>query len=210
MVRRRTRNLWIASLILQRKMNVWKSFDKQMRELPQHAIQDFVIQKVVTFACSITMTCLNRPTLKNVYGFSTSHSEFAFCNSYNVVFGEEEFFTLLDMKEVKSFSEPIAHHLFQWFGTRPIQTAAVSTNPFGFSMNIGIFGWPMAKVGHWGHTIPEFLQWYRKLSSGRYEEILKSGYRVNNFAKAMRREISGICTSTFRILPVGTHSLTKP
>jgi glycosyltransferase involved in cell wall biosynthesis len=50
----------------------------------------------------------------------------------------------------------------------------------------------MAKAGHWGYTIREFLQWYRKQGSGRYEQILQSGYMNDNFARVMREKYASL------------------
>ena len=63
----------------------------------------------------------------------------------------------------------------------------------------------MAKTGHWGYTIHEFLQWYRKRGNGRYEEIMRSGNVNADFEAMMLRKYEGL-EKTFPE-PVRRHPL---
>lgn len=124
--------------------------------------------------------------------FLDSNSEFSFCNSYNVIFGSQEFLWTQGFERAKDYlkansAPPIAvirREAFEAVG--------------GFDATIRIlyedwdFWLKMANMGYWGYTIPEYLQWYRKLESGRYEQILKSGYDNADFAVAMQKKYPGL------------------
>jgi glycosyltransferase involved in cell wall biosynthesis len=145
------------------------------------------------YICLLDHDDMLEPTyLEKCVWFLDSNPEFAFCNSYSVVFGEQEFLWTTGFERGKAFLQAnsgppisvIRHTAFEECG--------------GFDASIRVlyedwdFWLAMAKAGHWGYTIKEFLQWYRKLGSGRYEQILQSGYVNDEFAEAMKRKYAGI------------------
>ncbi|MBT9173978.1 MAG: putative glycosyltransferase EpsH [Syntrophomonadaceae bacterium] len=130
--------------------------------------------------------------LEKAVWFLDSNPEFAFCNAYSVVFGDEEYLWTTGFERGK------AH--VQANSGPPIsvirQSAYADCGGFDESIRFGHEDWDfwlaMAKIGHWGYTIPEFLQWYRKRGSGRYEEIMRSGNVNAEFAAMLRQKYAGL------------------
>ena len=130
--------------------------------------------------------------LEKCVWFLESNPEFAFCNSYSVVFGEHEYLWRT------GFERGSAH--IQANSGPPIsvirRSAYDDCGGFDESIRFGHEDWDfwlaMANVGHWGYTIPEFLQWYRKRGDGRFEQIMRSGDVNDQFEKLIRRKYSGL------------------
>jgi glycosyltransferase involved in cell wall biosynthesis/uncharacterized coiled-coil protein SlyX len=145
------------------------------------------------YICLLDHDDMFEPTyLEKCAWFLDSNPEFSFCNSYSVVFGEQEFFWTMGYERGKEFlrgnsAPPLS--VIQ-------RTAFAECGGFDESIRVLYEDWDfwlaMAKAGHWGYTIKEFLQWYRKLGHGRFEQILKSGYDSNNFARVMQQKYAGI------------------
>lgn len=145
------------------------------------------------YICLLDHDDMLEPTyLEKCAWFLDSNPEFAFCNSYNVFFGEQEFLWKAGFERGKDF--------LQANSAPPISVIRYSaySDCGGFDESIRVlyedwdFWLKMAKSGYWGYTIPEFLQWYRKLGSGRYEQIVQSGYTNDEFAKVMQQKYAGI------------------
>jgi len=130
--------------------------------------------------------------LEKCVWFLDSNPEFAFCNSYSVIFDEQEFLWTTGFERGKAF--------LQANSGPPIsvvrRTAFKDCGGFDASIRVLYEDWDfwlaMAKTGYWGYTIKEYLQWYRKLGSGRYEQILQSGYKNDRFAKDMQTKYAGL------------------
>jgi len=145
------------------------------------------------YICLLDHDDMLEPTyLEKCIWFLDSNHEFAFCNSYSVVFGDQEFLWTTGFEWGKA-------HLQANSGP-PIsvirRTAYEDCGGFDESIRVLYEDWDfwlaMAKAGYWGYTIREFLQWYRKLGSGRYEKILQSGYDNEEFARMMHRKYEGL------------------
>lgn len=145
------------------------------------------------YLCLLDSDDLIEPTyLEKCAWFLDSNPEFAFCNAYSVVFGDQEYLWTTGFERGKA-------HLQANSGP-PIsmirRTAYLDCGGFDESIRFGHEDWDfwlaMAKAGHWGYTIPEFLQWYRKRGNGRFEQIMKTGGVNDEFEKLMRRKYSGL------------------
>jgi len=148
------------------------------------------------YICLLDHDDMLEPTyLEKCVWFLDSNPEFAFCNSYSVFFGEQEFLWTTGFERGNAF--------LQANSGPPIsvvrRTAYEDCGGFDESISFFYEDWDfwlaMAKAGHWGYTIREFLQWYRKLSSGRYEQILQLGYDNNEhpeFARMMQQKYEGL------------------
>ena len=130
--------------------------------------------------------------LEKCVWFLDSNPEFAFCNSYSVVFGDEEYLWTTGFERGKL-------HLKANSGP-PISVirrdAFLDSGGFDESIRFGHEDWDfwlaMAKAGHWGHTIPEYLQWYRKRGNGRFEQIMRTGDANRNFEKLIHEKYAGL------------------
>lgn len=145
------------------------------------------------YICLLDSDDMVEPTyLEKCIWFLDSNPEFAFCNSYSVVFGEQEFLWTTGFERGKA-------HLQANSGP-PIsvirRSAYADCGGFDESIRFGHEDWDfwlaMAKAGHWGHTIPEYLQWYRKRGNGRYEQIMRSGNVNAEFEALMHRKYDGL------------------
>jgi glycosyltransferase involved in cell wall biosynthesis len=145
------------------------------------------------YLCLLDSDDMIEPTyLEKCVWFLESNPEFAFCNSYSVVFGEQEYLW------TNGFESGKAHVLTN--SGPPIsvirRSAYLDCGGFDASIRFGHEDWDfwlaMAKTGHWGYTIREFLQWYRKRGNGRFEEIMRSGNVNDEFEKMMRRKYDGL------------------
>ena len=144
--------------------------------------------------------------LEKCVWFLDSNSAFAFCNSYSVVFGEQEYLWRT------GFERGSAH--LQANSGPPIsvirRSAYDDSGGFDESIRFGHEDWDfwlaMAKAGNWGYTIPEFLQWYRKRGDGRFEQIMRSGNVNDEFEKLIQRRYAGLEQN----FPVPARHLSQP
>ena len=145
------------------------------------------------FVCLLDSDDMFEPTyLEKCVWFLDSNPEFAFCNSYSVVFGDQCFLHAAGFERGKT-------HVLANSGP-PISVirhaAYAACGGFDESIRFGHEDWDfwlaMAKTGHWGYTIHEFLQWYRKRGNGRYEEIMRSGNVNAEFEAMMLRKYEGL------------------
>jgi len=146
------------------------------------------------YVCLLDSDDMVEPTyLEKCVWFLDSNPEFAFCNSYSIVFGEETYLFTSGFERGKSL------HLIANIGP-PISViryeAFSDCGGFEESIRFGHEDWDfwlaMAKAGHWGYTIPEFLQWYRKRSGGRFEQIMRSGNINDEFKKMIHLKYAGL------------------
>jgi len=145
------------------------------------------------YICLLDSDDMVEPTyLEKCVWFLDSNPEFAFCNSYSVIFGKQNYIWSTGFERGKALLQA---------NSGPInsvirRSAYAECGGFDESIRFGHEDWDfwlaMAKAGLWGYTIKEFLQWYRKLGSGRYEQILQSGYDNDEFASIMQKKYAGI------------------
>lgn len=159
------------------------------------------------YICMLDSDDMIEPTyLEKCVWFLESNPEFAFCNTYSVVFGDQEYLWTTGFERGKA-------HLQANSGPpiSVIRRAAYSDcGGFDESIRFGHEDWDlwlsMAKARHWGYTIPEFLQWYRKRGNGRFEQIMRTGGVNEEFEKLMLRKYEGLEKS----FPEPTRRLTQP
>lgn len=145
------------------------------------------------YICLLDSDDMVEPTyLEKCVWFLESNPEFAFCNTYSVVFDEQEYLW------TKGFERGV--DFLRANSGPPISVirrqAYADCGGFDAAIRFGHEDWDfwlaMAKVGHWGYTIPEYLQWYRKLGSGRFEQIMRSGQVNDDFEKLMLEKYKGL------------------
>lgn len=130
--------------------------------------------------------------LEKCVWFLESNPGFAFCNSYSVIFGEECF--LFD-----GGFDAGKRHVQRNIGP-PIsvvrRSAYAEVGGFDESIRFGHEDWDfwlsMAKAGHWGYTLKEYLQWYRKRKDGRFEQIMSAGSTNAEFEALMHTKYAGL------------------
>lgn len=145
------------------------------------------------YICLLDSDDLLEPTyLEKCVWFLCSNPNFAFCNSRSAIFGDQEFLY------ARGFECGKAHIQANVGPINSVIRRAAYQDCGGFveTIRIGHEDWDfwlaMAKVGHWGYTIPEYMQWIRKRSSGRFEQIMKTGSVNDEFEKLMHRKYDGL------------------
>lgn len=138
------------------------------------------------YLCLIDSDDLIEPTyLETCIWFLESQTAFGFCNSYSVIFGSDEYLWTTGFEQGRN-------HLRANSGP-PISVLRRTTfeKAGGFDEQI-VFGhedWDfwlrVASCGIWGYTIPEYLQWYRKRSSGRFSQVMSDPDRHADFEELM-------------------------
>lgn len=145
------------------------------------------------YVCLLDSDDMIEPTyLEKCAWFLDSNSEYAFCNSCSVVFDDQEYLWSTGFergsKHLQANSGPpisVIRH-----------SAYADCGGFDESIRFGHEDWDfwlaMAKAGHWGYTIQEYLQWYRKRGSGRFEQIMQSGNVNDDFEKMICSKYAGL------------------
>lgn len=145
------------------------------------------------YICLLDSDDMVEPTyLEKCVWFLESNPEFAFCNSYTVVFGDQQYLWTQGFERNKE-------HLTANSGP-PISVirrqAFIDSGGFDPTIRFGHEDWDfwlaMAKAGHWGFTICEFLQWYRKRGNGRFEQIMRTGDVNQKFEELMRSRYAAL------------------
>lgn len=141
------------------------------------------------YVCLLDSDDMIEPTyIEKCVWFLESNPEFAFCNSFSVVFGDQEYLWTQGFERNKDFLKANSGP--------PISVvrrdAYVAIGGFDESIRFGHEDWDfwlaMARAGNWGYTLPEYLQWYRKRGTGRFEQIMRTGKTNEQFEFAMRRK----------------------
>ncbi|MHB8909187.1 MAG: glycosyltransferase [Syntrophales bacterium] len=145
------------------------------------------------YVCLLDSDDMIEPTyLEKGVWFLDSNPEFAFCNSYTVVFGDQEHLWTIGFERGKAHLQTNSGPLNSVIR----RSAYEDCGGFDESIRFGHEDWDfwlaMAKKGHWGYTIPEYLQWYRKRSIGRLAQIMRSGSVNDEFERMMRRKYEGL------------------
>jgi glycosyltransferase involved in cell wall biosynthesis len=145
------------------------------------------------FVCLLDSDDLIEPTyLETCAWFLESNPEFAFCNSWSVVFGEEQYLWTTGFEtgkaHVRTNSGPpisvVRREAFERCGG------------FDESIRFGHEDWDfwlrLANQGDWGYTIRDFLQWYRKRSGGRFEQFMKDPAAHARFESLVESRYKGL------------------
>jgi len=127
--------------------------------------------------------------------FLESNPGFGFCNTWSVNFGDEEFLWTVGFERGSS-------HLQANSGP-PISVvrreAFEAGGGFDESIRLGHEDWDfwlaLAKAGYWGRTLPEYQEWYRKRSSGRYHQVMHSESVNRDFEALIARKYAGLQAS---------------
>jgi glycosyltransferase involved in cell wall biosynthesis len=145
------------------------------------------------FVCLLDSDDLIEPTyLETCAWFLESNPEFAFCNSWSVVFGEERYLWTTGFETGKA-------HLKVNSGP-PISVvrreAFERCGGFDEAIRYGHEDWDfwlrLAGRGYWGYTIRDFLQWYRKRGGGRFVQFMKDPAAHARFEALVQERYGGL------------------
>ncbi len=147
------------------------------------------------YVCLLDSDDLLEPTyLEKCVWFLESHPNFGFCNSWTANFGEEEFFWRIGFERGKAHIESNSGPIFSVIR----REAYAACGGFDASIRLGHEDWDfwlaMANAGYWGHTLPEYLQWYRKRKTGRYFRVMASAGLHREFESMVARKYASLET----------------
>lgn len=145
------------------------------------------------YLCLLDSDDMVEPTyLEKCVWFLDSYPEFSFCNTYNVVFGEQEYLWTPGFDRGKAFVQSNSGPPISVIRRQAYEDCGGFDESIRFGHEDWDFWLAMAKAGHWGYTIPEFLQWYRRRCNGRFEQIMRSGNVNEDFRNMMYRKYEGL------------------
>lgn len=145
------------------------------------------------YVCLLDSDDLIEPTfLEKCVWFLESQPAFAFCNAWSVVFGDVELLCTTGFERSKAYlkanSGPF-HSVIR-------RDAYQATGGFDESIHFGHEDWDfwlrMAKAGYWGHTLPEYLEWYRRRDSGRFAQVVGTADTHAAFEAYIKEKYAGL------------------
>lgn len=143
------------------------------------------------YLCLLDSDDLLEPTfLEKALWFLGSQPAFAFCNSWSVYFGNQEFLNTAGFERGKDFINANSGP--------PISVirreAYLAVGGFDETIRFGHEDWDfwlaMAKTGYWGHTLPEYLEWYRVRENSRFAQIIAAGKTHDAFSRYIKKKYS--------------------
>jgi len=145
------------------------------------------------YICLIDSDDLFEPTyLEKCAWFLESHPEFGFCNAWTANFGEEEFLWRIGFERGKEHLKANSGPIFSVVR----RSAFEASGGFDTSIRFGHEDWDywlaLANAGYWGHTLREYLQWYRKRKSGRYSQIMDAEGVHREFERRVAAKYAGL------------------
>lgn len=148
------------------------------------------------YICLLDSDDMLEPTfIEKCIWFLESNPSFGFCNTWSVNFGDQEFLWQVGFERGTS-------HLHTNSGP-PISVirreAFEAAGGFDESIRFGHEDWDfwlaLAKAGYWGHTIPEYQEWYRKRISGRFHQVMNTASVHRDFEALIARKYEGLKSS---------------
>lgn len=136
------------------------------------------------YICLLDSDDLLEPTyIEKCIWFLESQDEFSFVNSWSVTFGDYEYVWQTGFetgkKHITSNSGPPMSVIRR--------KAYEAVGGFNEEIRKGHEDWEfwlaMAEKGHWGYTIPEYLEWYRRRDNGRFSQIMNESSTNEEFEK---------------------------
>lgn len=145
------------------------------------------------YLCLLDSDDMLEPTfIEKCLWFLETNPQFGFCNSWSVNFGAESFLWQTGFER---------GHLHLDANSGPPmsvirRTAFEAAGGFDESIRFGHEDWDfwlaLAKAGYWGHTLPEFLSWYRRQNNGRFQQVMRSGSVNQDFEALMAKKYAGL------------------
>lgn len=124
--------------------------------------------------------------------FLESNPQFGFCNAWSVSFGDQTFLWSIGFERGKAHLEANSGPAIAVVRRGAFEAAG----GFDESIRLGHEDWDfwlaLAKAGYWGHTLPEYLSWYRKRASGRFRQVMGAPSVHREFEALIARKYAGL------------------
>ncbi len=137
-------------------------------------------------------------TLEKCLWFLATHPEYAFVKGYSVGFGAQEYLWTRGFHD----GEAMLDENLVTATTMVRRSVHAEVGGYDEAIRAGLEDWDFwlrcAGRGHWGATLPEFLDWYRRRDR-QWEswENLSAQDRLGNFRQAMRRAYPALYAGGF-------------
>ena len=139
-----------------------------------------------------------------------SYPEYAFVKGYSVGFGAQEYLWTHGFHEGAGFLEVNLVNATSMLR----RTVYQDTGGYDASNRAGCEDWEFwlhcASCGHWGGTVPEYLDWYRRrpTHSDRWQNVDRDGR--HNFQRHLRRQYPQLWDGAFPQLHLQPHHAEAP
>lgn len=144
-------------------------------------------EAVGRYLCLLDSDDLLEPTyLEKAVWFLESQFAFAFCNSWVVYFGADTFLSKAGFERGKDFIRANSGPPISVIRSEAFATVGGFDESIRFGHEDWDFWLKMANAGHWGHTLPEYLEWYRVRANSRYAQIVATGDVHGKFFRYIR------------------------
>ena len=136
------------------------------------------------YICLLDSDDMLEPTfIEKCVWFLESNPNFGFCNTWSVSFGVEEFLWRVGFEQGRVYLQANKSPVFSVLRREAFEVEGGYDESIRFGHEDWDFWLARAQAGYWGHTLSEYLAWYRKRSSSRYYQVLHAD-SVNQKFKA--------------------------
>lgn len=132
--------------------------------------------------------------LEKTIWFLESQSSMAFCNSWSVTFGEHEYLHTTGFERGKAHVDANSgpfHSVIR-------REALAAVGGFDETIRFGHEDWDLwlalANAGFWGHTLPEYLEWYRRRGTGRHAQVVGEPETNKQFQQYIKKKYGSLKT----------------
>jgi len=145
------------------------------------------------YICQLDSDDLLEPTfIEKCAWFLESNLNFGFCNTWSVIFGSEEFLWRTGFERGKLHLVANSGPNMSLIRRSAFEEAGGLDETILFGHEDWDFWLALAKVGYWGHTLPEYLMWYRKQLNGRFYQVVHSDSGHRDFEALIAKKYSGL------------------
>jgi glycosyltransferase involved in cell wall biosynthesis len=153
---------------------------------PAAARNTAVKNAVGRYLCLLDSDDMLEPTfIEKSLWFLESNPQFAFCNAWSVHFEEDNFLWKVGFETGKLHLKTNAGPPMSLVRRDAYEKAEGFDETIRFGHEDWDFWLRLAKAGYWGHTLPEYLSWYRRRNAGRFRQVMSSGTVNSDFEELM-------------------------
>lgn len=153
---------------------------------PAAARNTAVKNSIGRYLCLLDSDDMLEPTfIEKCLWFLESNPQFAFCNAWSVHFEEDNFLWKVGFETGKLHLKTNAGPPMSLVRRDAYEKAEGFDETIRFGHEDWDFWLRLAKAGYWGHTLPEYLSWYRRRNAGRFQQVMSSGSVNSDFEKLM-------------------------
>ncbi|MEI6260787.1 MAG: glycosyltransferase [Deltaproteobacteria bacterium] len=148
------------------------------------------------YLCLLDSDDMLEPTfIEKCLWFLESNSDFGFCNTWSVNFGDEEFLWRVGFERASAYLQANSGPPISLVRREVFEAGGGFDESIRFGHEDWDFWLALAKAGYWGHTLPEFQEWYRKRSTGRFYQVMNSDTVHRDFEASIARKYAMLQTS---------------